>query len=83
MDHHREAHNDRIRHGEEAVIFLATEFDDERTLARRVEATDWPEAERICEERGWRLDGEFMGEVWVDTFTDAAVAAGQMVGGLS
>ena len=65
------------------MIFLATEFDDERTLARRVEATDWPDAERICEGQGWRLDGEFVGEVWVESFSDATVVVDQMVGGLN
>lgn len=38
--------------------FLATEFRPDGEYAVHIDASNWAEADRICAESGWRLDGE-------------------------
>lgn len=55
------------------MIFVATEFCDDRTFGVDFAASDWTEAEDICERNGWRLDGELIAVL------DDADDAGQFV----
>lgn len=43
--------------------FLATEYRDGGEYARTLDASDWKQAEYICKQRGWTLDGELMAMV--------------------
>ncbi len=38
--------------------FVATRFERDAEYGEEFEAPSWTEAERICEENAWRLDGE-------------------------
>jgi hypothetical protein len=68
--------------------FLATEFRPDGEYGVTVHAANWADADRICIENGWRLDGEIgaivpatdtFGQKQADEMIDAANEAKQAV----
>ena len=50
--------------------FCVTRFEPDGMYDERITAESWEDAERICDERGLRLDGEFMFEMSGDDMSD-------------
>ena len=70
------------------TTFVATDFREidgrERTFGVQLKADDWSDAERICDQEGWRLDGELVCEVFAWVSPEEVDAVGrQIAGGLN
>lgn len=73
---------------ERLMRFLATEFRADGEYGVTVHASNWAEADRICIENGWRLDGEIgavipatdtFGQKQADEMVEAANESNRMV----